>query len=60
MPEDLSSFKPLDPGRVDTTNQVELHYWSGQLQCTDAELMEALAKVGDHVTALREYLATRH
>ena len=60
MPEDLNPFRPLDPGRVDTTNHVELQYWSRELQCTDAELTEALAKVGDHVTALREYLATRH
>ena len=60
MPEELSPFKPLDPGRVDSTNHVELLYWSREFKCTDAELTEALAKVGDHVTALREYLAVRH
>ena len=60
MPDDLSHFKPLDPGRVDTIDQVELEYWSRELHCTEAELTEALSKVGDHVTAVREYLASRH
>ena len=53
------NYKPLDPGRVDTVDPVELHYWSVELRCTQAELMEVVSKVGDHVTAVREYLASR-
>ena len=60
MPDDLTPYKPLDPGRVDTQNQVELQYWSRELQCTEAELTEAVSEVGGHVTAVREYLASRH
>ena len=53
-------YKPLDPGRIDTQNQIELEYWSKELHCTLAELEEAVSKVGDHVTAVREYLASHH
>lgn len=52
-------FKPLDPGRVDTLDRLELQYWCRELRCTEPELMEALAKVGEHITAVREYLAKR-
>ena len=59
MPDDLTPFKPLDPGRVDTSDQVEMQYWSRELHCTEAELTEAVSKVGDHITSVREYLASR-
>ena len=59
MPDDLTPFKPLDPGRVDTIDQVEMQYWSRELHCTEAELTEAVSKVGDHITSVREYLASR-
>ncbi len=51
-------FKPLDPGRIDTQNPIELEYWSKELHCTADELADAVSKVGDHVTAVREYLAS--
>jgi hypothetical protein len=53
-----SSYKPLDPGRIDTQNQVELEYWSRELHCTPAELAQAVDRVGVHVTVEREYLAS--
>ena len=53
-------YKPLDPGRVDTLDRVELQYWCGELHCTEVELMDAVSKVGEHVTAVREHLALRH
>ena len=59
MPDDQTPYKPLDPGRVDTLSPVELQYWSGELKCTEAELAQAVSEVGEHVTALREYLASR-
>ena len=52
-------YKPLDPGRIDTVDRVELQYWSKQLRCTQAELTEAIFNVGDHATVVREYLASR-
>lgn len=52
-------YKPLDPGRVDTLDKLELEYWSKELCCTQAHLSEAVSKVGNHVTAVREYTASR-
>ncbi len=57
MSEESKPFHPLDPGRIHGIDPVELHYWCTQLGCTEPELREALAHVGDHVTAVREWLA---
>lgn len=59
MTESLTHFRPLDPGRVDTLDQVELQYWCKELHCTEPQLMEAVAKVGEHIAAVREHLASR-
>ena len=49
-------FQPLDPGRVGLIDPNEQHYWCEEFDCTDAELREAVDKVGDHACALREEL----
>lgn len=59
MPDEPIPYTPLDPGRVNSTDPVELRYWCSELDCTEAELEEALSKVGEHVAAVREYLASR-
>ena len=59
MPDHSTPFKPLDPGRIDIIDQEELAYWSMELDCTEPELAEAVTQVGEHVTAVREYLASR-
>ena len=59
MTDDLTPYKPLDPGRVEILTQIELQYWSRELKCTEAELTQAVSEVGDHVTAVRDYLASR-
>ena len=59
MPDDLGNFKPLDPGRINAADPVELQYWCQQLRCTEPELQDALAGAGDHVTAVRDRLAAR-
>ena len=56
---DLSHFKPLDPGLIHALDPVELKYWCEQLHCTETELHEVIAEVGDHVTAVRDRLASR-
>lgn len=53
-----SAYKPLDPGRIDTLDRIELEYWSKELHCTAAELADAVNKVGVHVAVVREYLAS--
>jgi hypothetical protein len=59
MVDQPSHYKPLDPGRVDTLDRVELQYWCKELHCNEDELMDAVSKVGEHIAALREYLASR-
>ncbi|HSW17696.1 MAG TPA: DUF3606 domain-containing protein [Ramlibacter sp.] len=56
MAETPHHFEPFDPGRIDTQSPVELQYWSKELACSDAELADALSQVGNHVTAVRDYL----
>lgn len=59
MPDHPPHFKPLDPGRIDIIDREELAYWSKELHCTEPELAQAVTQVGEHVTAVREYLASR-
>jgi hypothetical protein len=49
----------LDPGRIDVQSHEELHYWSRELHCAEAQLLEAVGRVGNHVTAVREYLESQ-
>jgi hypothetical protein len=57
MADELPNFKPLDPGRVNAVDPVELRYWCGQLRCSEAELTRAVAEVGEHVAEVRRALA---
>ena len=56
MQDKQPMFKPLDPGRVDMLDALERQYWAQELGCTEAQLAEAVVKVGAHVAALRAYL----
>ena len=60
MSNDLAGFKPLDPGRVNAIDDIELRYWCRELTCTEHELREAITKVGEHVTEVRQALASMH
>ncbi len=57
MSHDTESFKPLDPGRVNSLDPIEMNYWCGEFGCSEAELNDAVAKVGEHVTEIRQLLA---
>ena len=59
MEEHQGNFKPLDPGRVNAMDPIEFQYWCKELGCTEEELTDAVSKVGEHVTAVREQLASR-
>ena len=59
MTDPLTHYKALDPGRVDILDQVELQYWCRELHCNEVELLEAVSKVGEHIAAVREHLASR-
>lgn len=56
MQERADDFKPLDPGRVGTMDPLELQYWCREFGCSQARLLEAVARVGEHVTEVREFL----
>ena len=57
MRDDQSSFKPLDPGRVNAVDPVELQYWCKELKCTEDELVKAVGSVGGHVAEVRQFLS---
>ncbi len=59
MSDHPGDFEPLDRGRVNAMDPVELQYWCRELKCTEAELKDAVAKVGAHVTAVRDQLRSR-
>jgi Protein of unknown function (DUF3606) len=52
----MQDFKPLDPGRVNALDPVEMTYWCKELKCTEDELAAAIAKVGEHVAEVRHFL----
>jgi hypothetical protein len=58
--ETLAGLKPLDPGRVNTMDPVELRYWAREFDCSEARLIAAVEEVGEHVAAVRERLGVRH
>lgn len=60
MPQHQSDFQPQDPGRVNAIDLFELKYWCTELHCTEDELKDAVAKVGEHIPAVRQQLASRH
>ena len=58
MHDHQGPFTPLDPGRISSMDPVELQYWCKELHCAEADLRNAIAAVGEHVTAVREHLAS--
>lgn len=59
MPDASTPYQPLDPGRIDPLDSAGRKYWCKELSCTETELTEAISKVGEHVTAVRDHLAAR-
>jgi Protein of unknown function (DUF3606) len=56
--DELHDFRPLDPGRVNSMDPIELRYWCRELGCSEEELQSAVAEVGEHVTEVREHLSS--
>ena len=57
MPDHHDAFTPLDPGRITSMDPIELRHWCKEFGCTEAELRNAIAVAGEHVTAVRDQLA---
>ena len=49
-------LEPLDHGRVNVLDPDAVSYWCKELHCTEAQLKDAVMKVGTHVAAVREQL----
>ena len=60
MPDPHDSFTPLDPGRINSMDPVEVRYWCNEFHCAETDLRNAIAAVGEHVTAVRDQLASGH
>jgi hypothetical protein len=56
MTDQPDHAKPMDPGRVELMDPMDTDYWCRQFGCTEAQLTDAVAAVGSHVTAVREEL----
>jgi hypothetical protein len=50
-------LQPLDPGRINTMDPLEMRWWCRELGCSLERLQEVVAEVGEHVTAVRARLA---
>ena len=59
MPDDLKKTAPQDPKRVNVNQSHEIEYWCAHFGCTAKELGAAVKAVGDSVSAVRDYFATR-
>jgi len=59
IPSTHGPLIPIDPGRVNVIDPLELQYWCDELQCTQDDLSQAVAEVGEHVTAVRAQLVSR-
>nr|WP_047197009.1 DUF3606 domain-containing protein [Caldimonas brevitalea] len=54
---DLQNFQPLDRGRINLLDPLEVRYWCRQFDCKPEELKKAVALVGDHAADVREHLS---
>ena len=59
MNDDLKNFRPLDPGRINSMDPLEMRYWIKELRCTEEQLEDAVAEVGEQVAAVRQLLEDR-
>ncbi|SPA54976.1 DUF3606 domain-containing protein [Cupriavidus taiwanensis] len=60
MSDVTSEFRPLDPGRINLTDPLEVQYWCRELGCSTSDLENAVDQAGDHISAVRAQLEQRH
>lgn len=56
MADDLKNRGPQDRSRVNINEPYEVRYWTQELRCTEAQLRQAVAKVGVSVEHVRNHL----
>lgn len=60
MSDVTSEFRPLDPGRINLTDPLEVQYWCKELGCSTGDLESAVDQAGDHISAVRAQLEQQH
>ncbi len=59
MADDLGRRQPEDPTKINVHQPWELNYWSKALGVTKQELVNAVAKVGPSVDAVKKFFGIR-
>jgi hypothetical protein len=59
MVGNADEFQPLDRARVSLLDPDEVAYWCREFDCSEAELRDAVARVGTHTSAVRELLESK-
>ena len=55
MSDDLNNRGAQDRARVSTSENWEVDYWTNKFNCSEEELKEAVAQVGNSAEAVEEY-----
>lgn len=56
MADSLTNRGPQDRSRINVNQSHEVRYWTQELRCTEAQLRNAVARVGVSVDRVRDYL----
>ena len=56
MTDDKTKPAPADPGRINMSDDREIHYWTAKFGCTKAQLVSAVGSVGPTATKVEAYL----
>ncbi|WP_432261352.1 DUF3606 domain-containing protein [Cupriavidus sp. TMH.W2] len=59
MSHETSEFRPLDPGRINLMDPLEVQYWCRELGCSTSDLEIAVDEAGDHISAVRAQLESK-
>jgi hypothetical protein len=51
---------PQDRGRIDLSNPREVNWWRKKFDCSEDQLREAVAEVGDSAAIVEQVLDGRH
>jgi hypothetical protein len=51
---------PRDRGRIDITDPREVSWWRKRFVCSEEQLREAVARVGDNAAMVEQLLDGRH
>ena len=56
MADDKTRPVPADPGRINMSDDREIHYWTAKFGCTKAQLVSAVGSAGPIALKVQAYL----